>query len=166
MGIPISALLAGIGALAGGSVGILVLIGGISQLYRGSFYRSLTFLDAERKADAEIKADIAELGDRLEFAIGAVLVVLLCIGGVLLLCRRAAGLTMVIIGSGLAFFIWIGVLAVSDNGTIAVMSALLALVALCALVAALLPGTHRWIDAGRVEGISTNRARSGVGPYN
>ncbi|MGW4632601.1 hypothetical protein [Nocardia sp. NPDC004415] len=92
--------------------------------------------------------------------------VLLGIGGALLLRRQAAGLTMVIIGAGLAFFAWVGIAVASGGNGLIAIAVMAALVSLAVLIMAVLPSTQRWIDDGRNAPNGPNRARSAVAPYN
>ncbi|MFB7877263.1 hypothetical protein ACFC06_18580 [Nocardia sp. NPDC056064] len=161
-----SVLFAGIGALLGGAYGLLSVFAGVSGLVREPYYLSVSIKDAEFRARMELEADIAELWNVVELATGAVLVVLAGIGGILLLRRQAAGLPMVIMGNGLAFFAWVGIAAASGGNGLIAIAVMAALVSLAVLIMAVLPSTQRWIDDGRNSPNGPNRARSAVAPYN
>ncbi|WP_336084753.1 hypothetical protein [Nocardia sp. SSK8] len=139
---------------------------GVTGLSREPYYLSMSISDAELRARMELEADIAELWHVVELATGAVMLVLLGIGGGLLLRRQAAGLPMVIIGNGLAFFVWVGIGAADGRNGRMVIAVMAALLSLAVLIAAVLPRTQRWIDDGRNAPNGPNRARSAVAPYN
>lgn len=85
---------------------------------------------------------------QFELATCGVLAVLLGVGGVLLLQRSTSGQTMVIIGSGLAVFVWAAIAATEPENDTALVAIVFALISLGILVMASLPSTRRWVEAG------------------
>ncbi|MFC4124079.1 hypothetical protein [Nocardia rhizosphaerae] len=130
---PIAAVNAGFGGAFLGLFGLGQAISALSSL-RAEKYRVLV-----RETDLQVK--VLEL--QIELAVGATIAVLLGVGGVLILIRRAAGPTMVVIGSGLAFFALLGDGASSWSGM--TVFALYALAPAAILVAALWPSCQRWV---------------------
>ncbi|MFE6922723.1 hypothetical protein ACFVAV_16920 [Nocardia sp. NPDC057663] len=151
-------MIAGIGAIVGGLVGLV-------RAQMG--YAGLRVVAEMRDPTVEVDWNGMELENRLELATGAVFLVLLGLGGALLLARRAAGLTMVIIGGGLGIFGCLVPLATATHVQTQVMYVGLALACAVVLVMALLPATHRWVES-RPSGPSApaNTPRSAVPPYN
>ncbi|WP_280305588.1 hypothetical protein [Nocardia neocaledoniensis] len=155
---PVSAVVAGICALLGGLVGLVWVQMGLA---------GLRAVDKMRDPKVDIDWDGRQLENQLELGIGAVFVVLLGLGGVLLLARRAAGLTMVTIGSGLGFFACVGPLIVEDDLALKGIHAGLAVGCVLILVTALLPATDRWIESGKnAQLMPVHTPRSPVPPYN
>ncbi|MGW6727249.1 hypothetical protein ACWF9G_15225 [Nocardia sp. NPDC055029] len=130
-------------------------------------YAGLRVMEELRDPRVEVDWDGMELENQLELATGAVFAVLLGLGGALLLARRPAGLTMVIIGGGLGIFGCLAPLATAKHLQTQVMYVGLALACAGLLVMALLPATHRWVEAAPSgPSASANTPRSAVPPYN
>ncbi|MFF5031253.1 hypothetical protein [Nocardia salmonicida] len=107
------------------------------------------------------------LEHQIDLAVGAVLAVLLGLGGVLVLGRRARGLNMVIIGSGLAIFALWGAASMSARSDELVFFVLYSLLPCGTLLAALLPSSQRWIDSGpNAQLAQSNTPHPPVPPYN
>lgn len=107
------------------------------------------------------------LQHQVDLAVGAVLAVLLGLGGALVLARRTRGLTMVIIGSGLAIFALWGAGAMSISSGTLVTYVLYSLGPCGVLIAALLPAGQRWVDSRtNTQPAPPNNPRPAVPPYN
>ncbi|GEM29417.1 hypothetical protein NN3_04240 [Nocardia neocaledoniensis NBRC 108232] len=151
-------MVAGICALLGGLVGFVWVQMGLSGLW---------VVEEIRDPKVDIDWDGRQLENQLELGIGAVFVVLLGLGGVLLLARRAAGLTMVTVGSGLGFFACVGPLIVEDDLLLKGVHAGLAVGCVLILVTALLPATDHWIESRKnAQLMPVHTPRSPVPPYN
>ncbi|MEV0334728.1 hypothetical protein [Nocardia sp. NPDC050717] len=123
----------------------------------------------EEMWDPKVDVDWAamQLENQLELGIGAVFAVLLGLGGALLLARRAAGLTMVLIGSGLGVFVNLGPIVTDRSAGLNLLHVGLLLGSVLVLVAAVLPATHRWVEAcGNAQATAVNTPRPPVPPYN
>lgn len=147
---PIAVVFAGVVAVCGGLYGLLGAWAALTGLRTARQMRS---------SFPERDWDHVQLDRQFDLAVGAVLAVLLGLGGVLFLARRTVGLTMVIIGSGLAVFGSLGAAATMSMTSALVIVVMFALPAAGVLIMTLMPVTRRWVDAG-------GHGRSGLAPYN
>ncbi|MEV4156506.1 hypothetical protein ACIBEH_01230 [Nocardia salmonicida] len=156
---PVAVLLGGIGSVVVGLFGLSRAAAALSALHATS----------TRWEQSQLPVDwnLQMLEHQIDLAVGAVLAVLLGLGGVLVLGRRARGLNMVIIGSGLAIFALWGAASMSATSDELVFFVLYSLLPCGTLLAALLPSSQRWIDSGpNAQLAQSNTPRPPVPPYN
>ena len=156
---PITVVLVGVGSLLVGLFGLSRAVAALSSLRVAS--------SRWKQPGLPVEWNLEILEHQIDLAVGAVLAVLLGLGGVLVFGRRARGLNMVIVGSGLAIFALWGAAAMSSGSDELVAFVLYSLLPCGILVAALLPSSQRWIDSGpNAQLTQSNTPHPPVPPYN
>ncbi|KAF0849660.1 hypothetical protein [Nocardia caishijiensis] len=150
------------------SAGILAICGGLTGLVIAQTgYSGLRVVERLRDPEVDLDWDRMQLENQMELCTGAVFAVLLGLGGVLLLARRPAGVTMVTIGSGLGTFVCLGPLATYSVLASKLMFVGMSAVSALILVLVVLPSTQRWIDARPKPQLTPpNGPHPAVAPYN
>lgn len=156
---PIAVVLLGVGAVLIGLFGLGRAVVALSALRATS--------TRWKQPEQPVEWNLQILEHQIDLVVGAVLAVLLGLGGVLVLARRSRGLTMVIIGSGLAVFALWGGGALSDSTGELAGFLVYSLLPCGVLIAALLPSSQRWFDSGKNAQLAPlNTPRPPVPPYN
>ncbi|MFF2086485.1 hypothetical protein ACFVVM_22135 [Nocardia sp. NPDC058176] len=163
--IPVYALLAGLGAISGGVLGLIGVVSGFGRLsHLRASDTTYSGLEEQDRALLRLRSEHEELAALVEFGTSAVFMVLLGMGGVLLLRRWAAGHTMVIIGTALGVCAGAGFATTSRHvGT----GLIFGMAAVGILIMAMLPSTRRWVGTGPTRAvIGPSNPGSSVPPYN
>lgn len=150
------------------SAGIISIFGGLAglALAQGG-YAGLKVVESMRDPRVDVDWDRMQLENQIELFTGSVFAVLLGLGGVLLLARRPAGLTMVTIGSGLGIFACLGPLATHSSVSSKVMFVGMSMVSALILLLTVLPSSNRWVATQSNPQLAPpNGPRPAVPPYN
>ncbi|WP_194825382.1 hypothetical protein [Nocardia sp. XZ_19_231] len=156
---PVAVVLVGVGSVVVGLFGLSRAVAALSSLRAAS--------TRWKQPGLPVEWNLQMMEHQIDLAVGAVLAVLLGLGGVLMFGRRARGLNMVIVGSGLAIFALWGAAAMSPGSGELVAFILYSLLPCGILVGSLLPSSQRWIDSGpNAQLAQSNTPHPPVPPYN